>query len=649
MLITGNKVLGGVVFLGLLAGVLSGAFYGLVYDLPEINHLKLFKPAAATTVYSADKEVITRFYLEKRFPVSINAIPQHLIDALLVTEDRNFFNHSGVNLKAIVRAIVQDIKAGRLKQGGSTLTQQLAKTLFLSPEKSIVRKIREALLAIQIERRYTKDEILELYLNLIYLGSGAYGVEAAARTYFNTSVAGLTLGQAALIAGLPKAPSVYSPLNNPDFAKKRRAIVLNQMLTTGRISRDEHDAAASEPVAVLSKTETGERADGRMTAPFFVAYLKQLLGDKTDIGYAGGLSIYTTLDLKLQRVAEQSVNRHLAALEKRMRRHNIPDPVPEAALIALDVHTGAIRSMVGGRNFKANEFNRAVHAMRQPGSAFKPFVYAAAVEQGYEQNRTLADAPLQYIRPGNKTWEVKNFSRTFGGEMTLRKALALSKNTPVVRLMETLGIDTVVKFAQKAGIKAPLNPYLSLALGTGEMTLIELTSAYTPFANSGIRALPHAIDRILDSDGREIFRQAVKKESVTDRTTAAIMADMLKAVIYEGTGKRAGHIKKDIAGKTGTTDSYKDALFIGFSPDMACGVWVGNDDATRLGSYETGAKAALPIWTDYMNAFLADRPFQYFDIPDKTEMIYIHPDTGRQVPGPEAGAVRALIRKPGEE
>ncbi|WDP87208.1 MAG: PBP1A family penicillin-binding protein [Desulfobacter sp.] len=638
MVLSRKKMYGGIIFIGLMAGLMAGAFYGLIYDLPEINHLKQFKPSAVTSVYSSDKKVITRFYLEKRFPISIDMIPDHLKQALIVTEDRAFFKHSGVNLKAIARAVFHDIKAGSFKQGASTLTQQLAKTLFLSPEKSILRKIREAILAIQIERRYTKNEILELYFNLVYLGSGAYGVEAASRTYFDSSAAGLTLGQAALIAGLPKAPSVYSPLNNPDRARQRRSIVLKQLLDTGKITAKAFDLANAEPVTVQS---SGELAP---PAPFFVSYLKNILGKTPSLTYTNGLAIHTTLNLRLQTIAEHSLVHHLKQLELRMEKNKIQSPDPEAALIALDIHTGAILSMVGGKNFNKNKFNRAVQAMRQPGSAFKPLVYAAAVEKGYEQNDILTDAPLTYTLPHSKTWTVKNFSRSFSGDMTLRKALALSKNTPVVRLMEKIGPQTVIDFARKAGITARLNPYPSLALGTAEVSLIDLTSAYTPFPNHGVRALPFAIEKIVDPDGQILFTHTIKKTAVTDRVSAAIMTDMLKGVVYEGTGKKASHIKKEIGGKTGTTDQYKDALFIGFSPDIACGVWVGNDNATTLGPYETGAKAALPIWIDYMQAFLKDKPYQYFDIPDQTKMIYIHPDSGTRFSQKAPGTTQAMVR-----
>lgn len=636
MIFPGRKFLVLVLFLGLLTGLLAGGFYGLLHDLPEINALKQFKPSSVTTVYSADNQVITRFYLEKRFPVSIDTIPISLVNALIATEDRNFYTHSGVNLKAITRAIIQDIRAGGFKQGASTLTQQLAKVLFLTPEKSIVRKIREALLAVQIERRYTKDEILELYLNLVYLGSGAYGVEAAARTYFNTSVAGLTLGQSALIAGLPKAPSVYSPLNNPDLARKRRQIVLKQMLTLGQISEQDYKLADAEAVTAGSDSESQDQA------PYFTAYLKKELSRLAALDPTGGMTIHTTLDLKLQAVAWQAVQTHLTRLEHRMQKNRIDDPFPQAALVALDVRTGAIRAMVGGREMGQDHFNRAVQAMRQPGSAFKPLVFAAALEQGWHQYQTLLDAPLAYDLPGQPTWEVKNFSRTYTGEMTMRKALALSKNTPVVRLAEQLGPDPITDMARRAGISSPLPPYLSVALGTAEVSLLELTSAYTPFANQGIRALPHAVTRILDAGGRALYHHTPVKETVTDSVTAALTTDMLRAVITEGTGKKARVIKTDIAGKTGTTDQYKDALFVGFSPELACGVWVGNDDATPLGPGETGAMAALPIWIDTMASFLKHRDIQYFDIPDRTKMVYIDPITGRTTDRNAPGSVRVL-------
>jgi penicillin-binding protein 1A len=377
-----------------------------------------------------------------------------------------------------------------------------------------------------------------------------------------------------------------------------------------------------------------------------VAYLKNNLTSHPGLtsGFSNGLNIYTTLDLKLQTIAQTAVNNQIEVLKQRMKKNGIKNPIPEAALIAIDIQTGGILSMVGGTDFEKTQFNRAVQARRQPGSAFKPFVYATALERGYSQVQTLLDAPLRYDQGQDKIWEVQNFSRNYGGEMTLRKALALSKNTPVVRLLEAITPEAVIEFAKKAGISSPLHPYLSLALGTAEVSLLELTSAYVPFANKGIKVTPSSIVRILDADGQIVFQHSINRQSIMSRQDAAIMVDMLKAVIVEGTGKRAGHIKKDIAGKTGTTDHYKDAYFIGISPEIALGVWVGNDDSTTLGSYETGARAALPIWIDYMDAFLKDKPVHYFDIPDGTQMIYIHPDTGKILPPGNSMAARALIK-----
>lgn len=625
---------------GLVAGLLAGAFFGIVHDLPQINRLKQFKPAAVTTVYSRDNRVITRFYIQQRYPVSIDQVPLYLIQALITTEDRDFYEHAGIHLKGILRAIIQDIRAGSFKQGASTLTQQLAKTLFLSPEKSIVRKIREAILSVQIERRYTKNEILELYLNLIYMGSGAYGVEAAARTYFDTSVSRLTLGQAALIAGLPKAPSIYSPLNRPDLARKRRRIVLQQMLKTGLIDQIHYNGAVAEPIAVEKQTA----ADAR--APYFVAHLRNELKSVLDeeMLYSQGLAIHTTLDMDLQQQAETAVRRHMLLIEKRMSEKSLDAATLQTALVAIDVGTGAIRGLIGGRAFETSQFNRAVQARRQPGSAFKPFVYAAALAKGWSQQDTLVDAPLS-VRLGNgKTWQVQNYSPTFGGPMTLRKALALSKNTPVVRLLQEIGPEPVIELARKTGIATRLDPIPSLALGTCEVTLLELTAAYIPFANRGTRVLPFAIDRITDKNGSIIYKTLVRKESIMDPRDAAVTTDMLSAVIREGTGKKADDIKTDIAGKTGTTDDYRDALFIGYSPDLSLGVWVGNDDGSPLGRHENGARAALPIWHEVMAAHLKGQAFHYFDIPDGTKRVYIDADTGESVPARAPNAVRALIR-----
>ena len=618
-------IVGSLVLFGIIAGLVSGLLLAIVHDLPQINRLKQYRPPSVTTVYSSDNEIITRFYIEKRFPVKIDQIPRQLIQALITIEDRLFFSHSGINLKAIVRAAVKDIQAGRFKEGASTLTQQLAKTLFLTNEKSIVRKIKELLLAIQIERRYTKNEILELYLNQIYLGSGTYGVEAASREYFGKSVSDLNLDEVALIAGLPKAPSVYTPKKNPDLAKKRRDVVLYQMMATGVIEKQEYESA------VASKITLRGHSTERDPAAWFVAYIKSIIKNQFDLKaiYSQGLNIQTTLNLDLQRSADQIVRHQMDALKVRMERNGLKSDQLQCAAVAIDVETGGISCMIGGINFTKSVFNRAVQAKRQPGSAFKPFVFAAALEQGFDQNEILLDGPLSYQLENGKTWQVNNFSRTFSGNMTFRKALALSKNTPAVRLIEKIGPETVAAFAKNAGIRSKLYANLSLALGTSEVTLLELTAGYIPFANAGIKIEPYPIIKITDSQSRLIYRHTAVKHAILTRANAAIMTNMLKAVVQEGTGKRAKRIKKEIAGKTGTTDSYKDALFVGFSPGLALGVWVGNDDSTPLGKYETGAKAALPVWTDIMTYYLDKQDVKYFDIPDGTKVVYMNPENGK--------------------
>ncbi|MFH2060702.1 MAG: PBP1A family penicillin-binding protein [Pseudomonadota bacterium] len=596
-------------------------------------------------MYSSDHQLLAQFYIQKRIPVSLTKIPKTLIDALLSIEDRNFFVHTGLHFKAIARAIIHDIQAGKFKQGASTLTQQLAKTLFLTSEKSIARKIKEAILTIQIERRYTKNEILEMYLNLIYLGSGSYGVEAAAQTYFEKSVAQLTLAEAALIAGLPKAPSTYSPIKNPDLSKKRRDIVLKQMLLAKKITPEQYQTAVEQKI-IQPALENNLNESG-----YFIEYIKTMLNKEFNLEkiFSGGLAVTTSLNLDFQRTANQAVAKHMAILENRIKNNGGDPSNTQCAVIAIETKTGQILSMIGGKNFAESSFNRATQAKRQPGSAFKPFVYAAALISGLSQNDITLDRPLSYNLNNNQTWKVNNFSNTFSGEITLRKALALSKNTSAVRLLERIGADAVIDLAKKAGISSRLSPTLSLALGTYEVSLLELTAAYIPFANMGIKTQPFSILKIIDADLRVIYQTKVKKTSIMSRSNAAIITDMLKGVILEGTGKKASIIKKDIAGKTGTTDHFKDALFIGYSPDIVLGVWVGNDDSTSLGKNETGAKAALPIWIDCMKYFLLNRPYQYFDIPEGTKMIYMNPNTGEMTNSKILGSVKALIKLKGNK
>ena len=624
---------------GILCGVSAGGFFLLSHDLPQINQLKQFKPAAVTRILSADGNIIATAFEERRYPVSYEKIPEILIKAIITTEDRDFFQHSGIHFKGILRAIIHDLRSMRFKQGASTLTQQLAKTLFLTKEKSFTRKIKEAILALQIERRYTKKEILALYLNQIYFGSGAYGVEAASRSYFGCSVSDVTTAQAALLAGLPKAPSVYSV--HPDLARKRRHVVLTLLRNEGIITPLEFEAA--DAGAIFQKN----RSQSDISNSFYVEYVKFFLRHHFDdpSSYLRGMQVFTAMDRNVQNVSEAALAKQLNVISDRMAKKGILPEKLQGAVIALDPATGAIRGMVGGKDISRNSFNRAVNAFRQPGSAFKPFVYAAALLQGAAQNDLILDAPLSYELEEGKTWNVNNFSPKFYGKMTLRQALALSKNTPAVRLMETTGILPVIRFARNAGISAPLSPNLSLALGTSEVSLLELTAAYIPFVSSGVHADPFCIEKIVDADGRIIYENSIRRHSVMSRQDAAIMADMLKAVVQEGTGRKAlQSIQRDIGGKTGTTDNYRDAWFIGFCPDLALGVWIGNDDGRSLGKNETGASAALPVWIQVMDHWLDSSRAQYFDIPDGTKMVYMTPENGRIVKQQTRSTIKILVK-----
>ncbi len=631
-----------VLMVGIICGSIAGAFFALTHDLPQIRSLENFKPDAVTRIYSVDKVVLAELFIEKREPVPLKAIPRFLKAALVATEDRKFYKHSGVDLKGIARAIIKDIKAGEFVEGASTITQQLSKTLFLTSRKTLVRKIKEAILAFQLERRYTKDEILELYLNQVYFGSGAYGVQSAAKIFFGKSVGDLSLAECALVAGMPKSPSRYSPLVNPDLAIKRRNTVLMQMRDTDIIS----DAAYQQ--AVKEEVYTKGRKFMQSKAPYFVEYVKKILEDELGSTrlYKGGLSVFSTLDYRLQLAAENAVSDGLTALADRMQKAQIADPHPQGALISIELTSGGILSMVGGKDFQANRFNRATMALRQPGSAFKPFVYAYAIEQGFAQNKKILDAPVVYKgTQDGKDWKPENFSLDYKGEITLRRALVISQNIPAVRLLEMLGPYSVAQFAHQLGIKSPLASDLSLALGTSEVTLMDLTSAYSTFPNKGEKIKPFGVLEVVDRQGRVIWRAKPQRRLVMSRVGAAIVTNMLEGVINEGTGRRARILGRAVAGKTGTTDDYKDALFIGFSPSIIAGVWVGQDLGGSLGEKETGARAALPIWIDFMNAAFQKEPHQYFDIPDDVSQIRMDPVTGLAQSQDSKQAVVALFKK----
>lgn len=627
---------------GAICGIVAGAFLAFTHDLPQIRSLETFRPSAITRIYSIDRVLLAELFIEKRDPVPLKVIPYYLKAALLATEDRNFYKHSGIDLKGILRAVVRNIRAGEFVEGASTITQQLAKTLFLTPRKTLLRKIKEAILAFQLERRYTKDEVLELYLNQVYFGSGAYGVESAARIFFGKSVANLSLSECALIAGLPKAPSRYSPLVNKKLAKKRRNIVLKQAKDTGIITETVCSRAITEPLSL------GGQNKNLVKAPYFVEYITKFLEPTLGSArlYKGGLTVFTTLSFKLQKAAELAVANGLAALEIRMKQNEMKYHDPQCALVSLDVQYGGILVMIGGKDFNKSSFNRATTAKRQPGSAFKAIVYALAIERGFPQNKMILDAPVAFkgAFPG-VDWKPKNFSKDYLGEITLRKALSLSRNIPAVRLIEMLGPSSVARFGYTLGIESALSPNLSLALGTSEVALINLTSAYAVFPNKGKRIKPFGVMEVIDHNGRIIWRVKPQKKMAMSRAGAAIITNMLQGVIQEGTGKKARGLKRPVAGKTGTTNGYKDALFIGFSPSIATGVWVGCDKFVTLGEKETGAKAALPIWIEFMSKALENRPYQYFDLPDDVSQVHLDHTTGLRASVDSPRAVAALFKK----
>lgn len=620
-------------------GVIGTVFY-LVRDLPQIRALESYAPSAITRIYSSDHILLAELYRDKRDPVPLDRIPAHLREALIATEDRQFYNHIGIDVKGIARALMRDLLAGEFIEGASTITQQLAKTLFLTSEKTITRKLKEAVLALQLERRYTKDEILAFYLNQVYFGSGAYGVEAAARIFFSKSASELDLSECALIAAMPKAPSVFSPLVNPDLAISRRNIVLRQMLFVGVITRDQYGKAVETPYISVQRQKPS-------IAPYFVNYIKKNL--EAEIGpdklYRGGLTVVTTLSHQLQKYAEQALEKGISEIADRRRTNHIAGPAPQGAIIVMDVRTGGILAMVGGTDYRQSVFNRVTDARRQPGSSFKPVVYATAIEQGFHQGMRILDAPIAFPGPSKEdVWQPENFSKTYQGDITLRQALVFSQNIPAVRLIEKLGPAAVAAFARNLGIQSELSPYLSLALGTSEVTLMELTAAYAVFANAGTGIRPWAVVEVTDAAGQTVWKPAAEKWIAISRQGAAIMTNMLEGVIQEGTGRRARQIPYPLAGKTGTTSQCRDAWFVGFSPVVAAGVWVGYDDGSPIGPDETGSRAALPIWTDFMDTALPTLPYRHFDIPDDIVILTIDPKTGAPV-DKDAGGVRAFFRK----
>ncbi|PLX44562.1 MAG: penicillin-binding protein [Deltaproteobacteria bacterium] len=611
--------------MALILGAIAGGITVLSRGLPEVMALEDFRPPSSTTIYAADSTLLTEFAVERRTPVPIGEMPQNLINAVISIEDHRYFEHIGINVMRIAKALAVDVLSGEAKEGGSTITQQLAKVLFLTPKKTIKRKVREAILAFEIEKLYTKEEILALYLNQIPFGNGTYGVAAASQGYFGKEVSELNLAECALLAALPKAPSRYNPFRNPDLAKDRRDLVIRRMLALGWVTEGDASAAFNIPVPVKGE----ERAP--QLAPYFVEEVRKELVEVFgwEAVYRGGLKVYTTLDPVLQRTAEEALSKQVKLVEGRHNFKVKPDPV-QGALIALDPRSGAVLAHIGGTDWKESQFDRVTQARRQMGSTFKPFIYGTAIEEGMTQATTILDSPVSY--PGSspkEPWKPQNYERDFEGKITLRKALAHSRNIPAIKLLKEIGLPKVEAFVRRLGLEDAMGEGLATALGVGGATLESLTAAYATLPAGGMRPTPYRIRAVFGPEGKNLWEAPQAPMRVMEPKDAFILADMLRAVVEEGTGKQARSLPFKVAGKTGTTDDQRDASFLGFSSQVALGVWVGRDDNSTLGLGETGARAALPLWVDVMFASALDGTPPPWLAPPKVEFARIDLISGK--------------------
>ena len=655
--------------------------YYIVSGIPPVYELEEYSPSLTTKVFDRNNNLIYEFSVEKRQLVPLDEIPVDIQNAVIAMEDRNFFKHAGFSLKGILRALINDLLIGKAAQGGSTVTQQLSRGVFLTKEKKIIRKIREIFLSVQIERAFSKQEILQMYLNEIYLGEGAYGVKAAAKKYFNKDLSELTLGESAMLVGIIPLPSRYNPFAHPEMAKQRRALVLNSMLEMGFITEEEAKAAKEEP---LPEKKQADEKPGL----YFIEYIRRILEPKygMDTFWKGGLNIYTTIDIEKQALAEKIMNERLHEYDLKIAKNlgieiideEIPseealeneDEQPEeekpeqeeypqlqGAFFARDVKTGAIRIMVGGRDYEESRFNRATQAKRQPGSAFKPFVWMAALEKGYTPSSMVKDLEMVFYYDGSNwrvfdeakdqyslqlaaqpfmyskdfdVWAPRNFGGGSSGFSTLRRALELSKNLVAVNLIDAVGVRNTINVARRAGVKSPLPNAPALALGVSVMSLDELVSAISTFANNGIYVEEYAIERVEDQNGRILEQHIPNEREAFSPQDSYILINMMKGVVQRGTGGAARALKKPLAGKTGTSQSHRDTWFIGMTPHIAAGAWMGYDDDTSQESGRwTGGGAVAPWWTAIMQEVLKDEPADDFPVPDGISFAFINPDTGK--------------------
>ncbi len=702
----GRLLIGLMVLVSALVGATAGLLLVYSTDLPQVDQLEHYRPSSITELYDDQGRTIGSFALQRRVVAAYDDYPQILRQALISIEDKDFYRHWGINVWRIAGAAYRDIRSGGRVQGASTLTMQLARNLFLSPDRSFHRKIQEALLAVQIERRFTKPQIFTLYANQIYLGHGVYGFEAASQFYFSKPAKQLSLDEAALLAGLPKSPSYYSPITHPEHALKRRNLVINSMLEDGMITAQQAAGARDLPL----RLEVAHDPDS--LAPYFVEEIRRYLEGKygSDQVHEGGLKVYTSLNMDLQRAANRAVFEGLAAYERRhgwkghlqnvltrevtlanyqhadwdsgpevnsyvhavvvavsptlatikfgrysailapadvawtrgklqniLQRGDIvyvkalslnpdgkarvsleEDSGAQGALVAIDNATGEIKAMVGGRDFNLSKFNRTTQALRQVGSSFKPYVYTAAIDRGATPDDTIVDAPVTFPTPSGPPYEPHNYDEKFEGTITLRRALAQSRNIPALKLADSVGIKTVIDYAHRFGITSNIPPYLPIALGAVEVTPIEQTSAFSVFPNDGVHISPRYITKVTDYEGRTLEENFPDVKDVVSARTARTMTSMLREVVLHGTAIAAASLKYPLAGKTGTTNNFTDAWFVGFSPSLTCGVWIGYDEKKFLGAKESGARAALPIWMDFMKVALEGKDSGEFQPPEPT-------------------------------
>jgi len=722
---------------------IGGIYFYLSRDLPKISSLTDYRPPIITTVYSDDNRKIAEFYNERRIVIPLSEMPKMLIDAFIAAEDARFFKHKGIDFLSIIRAYIKNIEAGTIVQGGSTITQQVTKSFLLTPEKNYTRKIKEVILAYRIDKKFTKEEILFLYLNQIYLGHGAYGVEAAAENYFGKSTKDLNLAECAILAGLPQAPSRYSPFKSPEKAKQRQIYVLNRMIAEEYIT----NIQATE--AINTKLDIKPRRNWYIEkVPFYTEHIRRYVEDKygPDALYNDGLKIYTAVNIEMQKAARKEINKGLKALDKRqgyrgpikhlseeeietfskelwkeleenpveegkivngvvievndtndtaivrignaqgiininsMRWARKPDPeVPyyesrvkhpgevldigdvilvkinnkikdsdlwnleleqepnaEAALLSIEAETGHVKVLVGGRDFRKSQFNRAIQSRRQPGSAFKPVIYAAAIDKGYTPASVIIDSSIVFEdTEQNFTWKPRNYEEKFHGPTLLRDAIAKSRNVVTIKILKNIGIDYAIDYAGKLGITSNLSRDLSIALGSSGISLLEIVKAYSVFANVGYLIEPVFITRIIDRNGNVIEEAPIKRRKVIDQSTAYIITSLLEGVVKYGTGRRIRELNRPVAGKTGTTNNLHDAWFVGYTPRYITGTWVGFDGESSLGKGETGSRTASPIWLGFMKHILADKPVRVFHIPEGVVFSKIDAETGL-LPIPES-------------